>query len=223
MFFAHGHKFLLIACVFLVPLFLIDEALYDHRALLQSQDLYTPLDGTLYLFVFFVWIVYYIVLYRFIDYADQNKRIGLFSWLAGIRRYFLPCLRAQVMYGLKILAWSLMFLIPGFFAACIYSFAGLAILCDEKQGKEAFLASRQIVASSLNQYFDMVVLALMLQTSLFVPFFLLLNLCAHFLNAQLYHLRFLLFEFFFYLLVFIHVIIFQIFYYYLYQELKNTK
>lgn len=221
MFFAHSHKFLLIACLFFVPLFLIDEWLYYNILYLEARNFYTLLDGGLYVCGFLLWVVYYIALNRSIEQADEKNRIDLVSCLAAVKRHFIPCLWVQINYVVKILAWSVLFLIPGFFSACFYSFAGLAVLFDQKKGRDAFVASKQAIASQLNKYFDMVVLSLILQAALFVPFYLFLGYVQHFFDVHFYFGRFLIYVFLVYLLVFIHLVIFQIFYYYLYKELRK--
>ncbi len=217
----HWFKFLFIACLFFYPLFLLDDWLYLNIRYLSSLHLYSLLDKSLYIVTFIFSVIYLILLYGVCICSDQDKTVKWGTLLKDVKRFFCSFSFIQILYLLTIILWSLALIIPGVFSAFLYIFSGLALLVDGKKGKEALKYSKLLVASRLNTFFDMLVLIIIVQGMLFVPFYLLINQAHRILYISSQYLLSTSVDSLFFLIALISMVIVQIFLYYLYLELKK--
>ncbi len=223
LFFSWGWGFLLITCLFCAPLIYLDEWLYSDSFYLKSINLYVWLDGLLYVLTFLLFVALGIIFYRSVSRADHEGKIRLLSSFAELPKFFFSSVRVHFFYAVKVILWGLLLIIPGIFTFFLYSFSGPALVLDGKKGKEALLFSRQIIACNLNVYFDMVVIMTIFQMALFMPFYLVINQLHRILYLRSFYVFSNVADLMLYLLAGIHFVIFQIFFYCLYEELKKLK
>ena len=134
-----------------------------------------------------------------------------------VRRYGF----VQILYFLKVLAWSLAMIIPGIIFAVLYSAGGMAALVDNKAGDEALAFSRKLIRSNLNFYLDNL---LFLAVSLSGVIWALVHISTYLIELTILKQIYLLTAFvglLQYVILAYGAIFFLIFYYYLYLELKE--
>lgn len=220
--------FLRISAVFFVPLYILDTYFWQNTRLIRevinrfSLKIFFIVDDIIKFIMIAVFILYIVALLIAIHSADQDKKSDVGSAYKGAFDMLGPYLLVSALFVLKVSVRSLLFLIPGIVAGAYYGFAGSALLVDQKRGSAALLFSRNIVEPKIKQYLAYVSLsALCLLAVCAVGIFLLDTLVVFYQLKYEWLIAGIIDCAEAGWLAFI-VVLWQIFYYYLYQEFKTA-
>lgn len=220
LFFLHIYKFLFFSLIFTFPFFFVDSWLYYNEFSLKSRNIYFSLDMFFngVALVFFLWCLL-VHLLAIMD-ADKNQKIGIIAIFQKVPRLFFSFVYVQFLSLIKVLLWGLLLIIPGVLFFFIYSFSGWAFLVDGKKGPEALTLSKQIVVGRLNSFFDVLILFVIFQGAVSFPLYLLINQAHRFFYVSSHFFAASIVDYLILLWMMLNCMIVQIFFYYLYGEVK---
>jgi len=168
LFIGQWSSFLGIFAIFIIPILLLYNYFWDNPILIHNLiekytlEVFTFADNVIYLFFFLFFLLYLIAVMKMIHAADQGKRMGVLAAYGQAFSIFYQYLRIKILYALKVLCWAVLFIIPGIVFGVLYNFSGMALLIDNKRGKEALILSRNIIKPNLSKYLAYVFLMLLI-------------------------------------------------------------
>ena len=220
-------KFIFLSLTFFTPVVLINHYFWQNTPLLNSirlnisWEVYYLINGTLWCFVVLYFLLYFMSLIKTIHFAQQQKTIKLWEIYKETLSEYKKFFQIIRLYLFKVFSWSFLLLIPGIVMAVIYNYSVLAFLIDGKKGQDALMMSKKIIKTHYNKFLDYMLFMFLIYLVTCFPIILVLDL---WISGFWYVSRFLLVYIFEYVQIYCIILlgIFPvIFYYYLYQELKQ--
>lgn len=150
--------FLKISAVFFVPLHIVDTYFWQNTRLVRevinqfSLKAFFVVDDIIKFIMVVVFILYITALLTAIHIADRNQKLSVSSVYKGALDMLGPYLWVHLLLLWKILWRSLLLLLPGIMTAVYGGFAGLALLIDQKRGGEALVFSRDMIKPNIMSF-----------------------------------------------------------------------
>ena len=186
-----------------------------------SVGAYFGIGSLIIVVMFLFFIISLITILKIIQADNVNKSAGIFHGYKEAIESLPQFLFDKILYLYKIILWSLVFLLPGLIFGILYSFSGLAFLVDQKRGTEALILSKKIIKQSLVQFLGYSLLALLYSTGIAFPMIYSLDLISNISYEKGWYFVVFMIEYGEYIVIGMSSILFLVFFYSIYQELKN--
>ena len=219
-------RFLCLTFAFLLPFLIVDRFFFNNASLKSqlirySSSFYKLFYGFVDIISVLYFLLYLVAAIKMVQALDENKYSNIQSVLRSANQSFLGYVHIKILTILKVLLWSLVFVVPGVIFGVFYSMSSLAFLVDGKKGAEALQFSRSIVRPSLGGVaLDIFLVLVFLITLIFPPIYALDTLVEFFYIKDL-----LLFpeaiDALEILLIFMFVVFFLVYLYQLYKALRG--
>ncbi len=107
----------------------------------------------IFVLIFSLWSVFYnAVIIKMVERASQNQPIKLLDIFIQARAVFIPLLIVSCLVVIKVLLWSLLFVIPGIIFGLFYAFSQFSVVVDGARGQKALRESCRLIRPNFGDF-----------------------------------------------------------------------